>query len=227
MSSPAPVYPYSIAASPIDLTTLEAVTDYLAQNEGAIISPDAATEDNLKIQALITGLSQSWLTKTGRSSLNSVGSFNEVYDGNGSFRLFLDNWPILIIISVQVFPYTLPLSTSLGQFGVFIERSQKSIAIRPGGLGTLTSPGYGPQATCFLQGIGNMQVQYTGGYNGIPNDIFEAVTWQVAQAYKKRDSINIESMSMGGGAGSTSFVKWDWTPEIKATLRDYTKIYVG
>ena len=105
----------------------------------------------------------------------------------------------------------------------------RSIAIRPQGAGGLqTTLGYpcGWQYQ-FTMGIGNVLVQYTGGFDGIPNDIFEAVTWQVAQSYKKREAINVDSQNMGGGAGSVTYSKWDWTPEIKQLLRDYTKIVVS
>ena len=229
MSNPAPIYPYTNTPAPVDLTTLAAVKDYLAQDQGAVIAPGADTADDLKIQAIITGCSQMWLTKTGRASLNSVGTYSEFYDGNGSIRLFLDNYPVVSVTNLQVNNQTIPQSTAVGVGGWFIERPGRSIAIRPRGAGGLqTTLGYpcGWQYQ-FTMGIGNVLVQYTGGFDGIPNDIFEAVTWQVAQSYKKREAINVDSQNMGGGAGSVTYSKWDWTPEIKQLLRDYTKIVVS
>ena len=230
MSAPAPIFPYSSLYGSIDLTTLQAVKDYMGTAEGAIVAPGADNADDTVIQAIITGLSQYWLNQTGRASLNSVLSYNEFYDGGGSPRLFLDNYPIVSVQSLVVNNITIPQSTAVGQGGWFIERSQKSLALRPTGAGGLNTtvgyPGYG-FAYNFYCGIGNVQVQYMAGYNGIPNDIFEAVAWQASQAYKKREQINLESMQMGGGTGGANYVKWDWTPEIRSVLNSYKKIAIS
>lgn len=230
MSAPAPIFPYSSLYGPIDLTTLQAVKDYLGTEEGAVVAPGAADADDVIIQAIITGLSQYWLNQTGRTSLNSVQNFNEFYDGSGSFRLFLDNYPIVSVTSLQVNNCNIPQSTGVGVGGWFIERSGKSLALRPTGAGgvqtTVGYPGLGPGYT-FCMGVGNVQVQYSAGYAGIPNDIFEAVAWQSAQAYKKREQINLENLQMGGGTGGANYVKWDWTPEIKSTLNSYKRIAIS
>lgn len=231
MSAPAPIYPYTNTPAAIDLTVLAAVKDYIAQGGGAVISAPALIADDTIIQGLITGCSQMWLTKTSRTTLNSSASYTENYDGNGSIRLFPDNWPLISVASLQVNGQAIPPSVAVGQAGYFIERSKRSIALRPvGASGVQTTIGFGygyPFKFDVQGGPGNVALIYTAGYTGIPNDIFEAVTWQVAQAYKKRESINLESLQMGGGAGSSTYVKWDWTPEVKATLRDYTKVVVS
>jgi hypothetical protein len=131
-----------MATNPIDLTTVNTVQAYLKLNAGAaIVTPEAAAYDDDLIQGMITGLSQHWPTQTGRASLNTTADVSEYYDGNGSYHIFTDNWPINSVALVQVGNQTVPASPSFAAFGYFVERSKKSIAIRPGGAGALQCSG--------------------------------------------------------------------------------------
>ena len=232
--NPAPIYPYTNTPAAIDLTTLQAVKDYLATDQAAIVDPTAANADDLKIQAIITGLSQYWLTQTGRNTLNSIESYGpEFYDGPGGAILFLENWPLQSVSALSIDNVNVPQSTAVAVPGWVVQGNnplqRKSIALRAGGAGGLvTTVGYPVRFVYrFNMGIQNVSVTYTAGYDGIPNDVFEAVTWQAAQAYKRREQINLESMNMGGGAGSANYVKWDWTPEVRGTLNSYKKIVIS
>jgi hypothetical protein len=219
-----------MATNPIDLTTVDAVQAYLKLNAGAaIVTPEAAAYDDDLIQGMITGLSQHWLTQTGRASLNTTADVSEYYDGNGSYHIFTDNWPINSVALVQVGNQAVPASPSFAAFGYFIERSKKSIAIRPGGAGASTIqqgyPGGSPQK--FWSGIGNVLLAYNHGYDGTPADIGEAVTWQVAQAYRRREHVDKKSITMGGSAGATTYYDWEWSPDVLRVLNSYKRIAVG
>ena len=217
-------------ANAIDLTDVNAVTSYLKQNAGAaIISGEAAAYDNDLIQGMITGLSQHWLTQTGRASLNSLEDVSEVYDGNGSWHLFTDNWPINSIASLAINGQALPFSNDYQTFGIYIERSKKSVAIRPGGAGggqviVVGFGGIGPYK--FYMGRGNVFISYNYGFDGAPADIGQAVTWQVAQAYRRRDHVDKKTMAMGAGAGNTTYYDWEWSPDVMRVLNSYKRVAV-
>jgi hypothetical protein len=143
----------------IDLTWLSQVKDFVE------VSPTNTKDDQI-IANQITAFSQWVLTYCSRDTLNSTSTFTEVYDGNGSQRLFLRNSPIQSLTSVQVGPVVEPLSSGFATYGVFIEQSQKSIAFRQGYAGTYTStffPG-GCSRGSFWKGLGNVQVVYVAGY---------------------------------------------------------------
>jgi hypothetical protein len=144
--------------NPIDLTWLSQVKAF-AEVQGP--------KDDGIISDQITAFSKWVLTYCGKDTLNTVQSFNEIYNGNGSFRLFLRNSPIQSLSLVQVGPTALPLSQGFNQAGVFIEQSGKSIAIRAvGNSGSEISNFYPSLGNgySFWKGVGNVQVQYTAGY---------------------------------------------------------------
>jgi hypothetical protein len=98
MSLQAPVYPFSQSIPPnfnIDLTTVQAVRDY-AQVKG--------TGDDNQIQMIITAFSQEFLRITGRSNMDGTlpiqspfvaqQYYDEWYDGSGTLRQFVRNFPI-------------------------------------------------------------------------------------------------------------------------------------
>lgn len=214
----------------IDLTCVDAVTSYLQLNAGAaIVTQQAAQYDDDLIQGMITGLSQHWLTQTSRASLNTTEDIVEIYDGNNSYHIFTDNWPINSVASVLINNYSIPTSANVTAYGWFIERSTKSIAIRPGGAGggQAVTVGFGPgNPATFWKGIGNVTLSYNFGYDGTPFDVHEAVTWQVAQAYRRREHIEKKSISMGAGAGQTTYFDWEWSPDVMRVLNSYKRVPV-
>lgn len=156
-----------MTANPIDLSTVAIVESYLAA------ASNPALDAN--VQALISSASQYWLWRTGLSTLNSVASYDEWRDGNGSDRLFLWNRPIIAVQAVNVFGNSIPQSTGPTKPGWVIDSTLKSIALRnlsssprpfinvPPWGGTFRNGGsfYG-----FARGIQNIEIQYLAGYPG-------------------------------------------------------------
>jgi hypothetical protein len=208
-----------MSADPIDLTTLPAVKS-LAEVQGSA--------DDVEIQGLITGFSRYILTRTGRDSLNSAPSYVEVYDGNGSFRMFLRNSPILTITSLMVNGVEQAASPGYGRGGYFIEQSGRSIAIRPGGSGTVfltNSYPSGGLPFSFVKGIGNIQVSYTAGYTVVPADL-EFTCRTVCATYTKRKAwldLKSKSLSAQGGVGTTSYRDWEMAPHDDRVILSYQR----
>ena len=146
----------------IDLTTLANV-----KNRAEV----SGNGDNDEIQAAITGFSQWLVNWSGKTSLNSVASLAETYNGNGNLRLFLRSNPIVNVSSVTVGGIALPESGGPLAWGWFIESSKRSIAIRSGN-NSVASFGYqssrvnwaGGGGPRFAIGVGNVQVTYAAGF---------------------------------------------------------------
>lgn len=157
--------------SPIDLTTVELVKNWLSKSGTA----SANETDDPNIQLCITAASMYWLWRTGRgaqnnsvpaqSPFNQPVSFSETYDGNGKSSMFLRNSPISSVQSLIVNGITIPQSTAWNQMGWVVEADGKRISIRAGG-GTniqLVSQ-YALGRLIFNKGTQNVSVQYTAGY---------------------------------------------------------------
>lgn len=147
--------------SPIDLTTIDGVKAYLSGGGSQVSSAD----DDL-IQDAITAFSQWALSFTGRDSLSGVALYTEIYDGNGSYRIFTRNSPILAVSSIQVNGVTVQPSSAYNTPGYYIELEKRSIAIRSGGNASFTVNSFsgGSLPYAFLKGFGNIQIVYSAGY---------------------------------------------------------------
>jgi hypothetical protein len=100
--------------------------------------------------------------------------FNEFYDGSGSDRQFLRNWPVQSVVSVTVGGVALPLATpgSTNGVGIVIDGSKKSISMRGGS--RIPTRGYAGSYSrgndCsgnvgrFFRGQQNVNVDYIAGF---------------------------------------------------------------
>jgi hypothetical protein len=162
-----------MAANVIDLTTVDAVADYLNQPENLDVS---------LIQGLVTSYSQAILTRTGRGNLSSIKTYSETYSGTGSNRQQLRNYPILSVTSLVVGTTPIPQSPGPNRAGWVIDTagSQAALAIispnwvgnwsaaespwRGGNWGGGNAPPLGNAQYCFVQGVMNVAVTYQAGY---------------------------------------------------------------
>jgi hypothetical protein len=162
----------------LDLTNLDLVHQYTGVRGGA--------EDTI-IQLCITAASVSWIWMTGRgpegyvpaqSPFVSPQAYDEFYDGNGSARQFVRNWPITAVTGLYVGGQSISASSG-GQPGFLIDQSKKSISIT--GAYRQHSffscpPNLGRTPGGFPEGIQNVEVQYTAGFSMVPPDVVMACT---------------------------------------------------
>ena len=194
----------TVSPSAIDLTTLQAVKDW-AEVKGA--------GDDAIIQAAITGFSKYVQVRTGRDALASIQGFVDVYDGNGSQRMLLRNYPITELTSVMVDGATADIAASYGIAGVAIIEKAQGIGFVFGSSGR------------FGSGFGNIQVAYSAGYSEVPADLEIAAREAVATNYKRRAwaDMKSKSVSIQGGTGTTTYQSWMLTPQIEAIIDSYTR----
>ena len=169
--------------NPIDLTTAQNVADYLDPLN--LATAPAAELRNIAL--LITSASEYFLWRTGRgpqsgafpaaSPFVSPQSYTDTYDGTGTNRLPLKNWPIQSVASVQIGVVQIPASFGPSSPGWYIDATQKYLNIRLGlgPIGTVSFPSL-PMAWQGLQGNGpnwgsghprdiqNVLVSYTAGF---------------------------------------------------------------
>lgn len=210
LSAPPPVdaqvfASYSVtSADNIDLTTLAAV-----KNRAEVKSDS----EDAEIQALITGFSQYVLTRTCRDTLNQIKDFTEIYDGNGAHRLRLRNTPIISVASVKINGQAQDISSGYGVQGITIVDDDKIIAFSYDSCGR------------FTRGIGNIQVIYRAGYNGVPLDLEKLSREVIARAVKRKAWLGMKSKSISvqGGTGSTQYVDYELSKEEVELLGWYTR----
>jgi hypothetical protein len=210
--------------SPIDLTTIANVYDYLGQ------IPD----DDARLQTLVTNYSQNVLTRTSRSNLAAVESYTEVYSGNGRNQMQLREYPIVTVTSLVINGQTIPQSQAWNNPGWAIDPEGESTSIvllgTPGRFGageTVTqSAWFGTQSYRFFKGMLNVNVAYTAGYDGTPEDLQQAATELVALMYRRRQWIGQVTVNQPQ-VGTTSYLRLEMEIGTKGVIDRYTKRFLA
>jgi hypothetical protein len=189
-----------VTPNAIDLTTLAAV-------KSVHNIPDNITTDDQKMQDLITEVSQYWLDRTIRGSLNSVVQYSERYDGKGRDTLMLRYYPIRSVVSLKINGRLIPESTGYGVAGWMISDTGDQLIL---------VGGYE-----FCRGRLNVEVVYTAGFDAVPFDVKGAVTKQVAVYFKRQKTIDQASLALPEGGGQTNWRSWEIPPEVERVIGLY------
>lgn len=223
-----------MSANGIDLTTLAAIKAWLVTT--------ANTDDQI-IQDAITSFSAYVLRRTGRGPLDGTiptsspfvapVAYDDFYDGTGTLRQPVRNWPITAVSAVNINGIAAPQSTSPQVPGWVVDGDKKFISFRgtgnPRGYGGFA--GYGGWGAnprmqgCgigFVNGIQNIEVVYTAGFSGVPYDLEMTARKVVSLYYKRRGYIGQRSQMMAAGAGTVSYFEDDMSPEDRAVLHYYS-----
>lgn len=219
-----------LPTNPIDLLTVQDLSDW-SNTPSAI---DGNTGYNVQIynilQETITGFSQTVLWMTGRTAGYFTGngsggyqSFTEVRNGNGSSSMGVLNGPIQSVTSVQVGPITYSESTAWNQGGYFVVQGSQFIALRRGTMGFPSGyPLYGP-VWYFTPGIGNVTLEYTGGYETPPYDIVIAALKACTVIISKRLREDEGARSTPQTGSISNYRAWKWPPEVEQTILAYRR----
>lgn len=211
--------------------------NYATTNDVGIVQPLLpASIDTSLLSSLITSISQLFYDLCGRDvtydadgnvtggMFSAVTTYTEYADGNGGTRLFPRNAPIQSVTSIQVGSTSIPASTGLTSPGYVIDQSKRFIAIRPGGGGSGTFSNWGAGlAWKFCEGVQNIQLVYSAGYNGVPLDLQEAATKAVALNYMRRTRPDLASENMPS-AGTTSYRGFALQPEVWLVVNKYKRM---
>ena len=129
-----------------NLTTLDNVKAWLGSE---------TTTDDLLLNRLIQQVSRFILSYLQRPSL-FLQTYRDVYDGSGSSRIMLRQWPVLSVSSLTVGAQSISAAASFGQPGYAVSPWD---GMPPGPPQSLDLNGY-----VFCRGIGNVAVEYDAGY---------------------------------------------------------------
>ena len=201
----------------INLTTLAHVKSWAEAN---------SDDDDFIIQLCIAAFSKMALNRTGRDTLSTIKQFTEVKDGNGSMLLFLRNYPIAALTSVQVNSINVAISTGYGVAGVAVHGDRRnSIVVQKNMLGFATLPSfYGTYFPYFCHGFNNVQVIYTAGYGCVPVDLEQCATEVVSVNYKRKAWQDLKSKALTAqGSGTTSYRDWEMSPGQERVIDDYKR----
>jgi hypothetical protein len=182
----------------------------LALVKAEIGSGITGTVSDSSIEEFITDLSQDWLQRCGVYSLSTLYTVNENYNGTGTYRLPLRQY-YTSITKLTIGIKIVPQSTAVDIPGWFLDDSGRYIYLRGG-------------QYCFLHGSQNINVQGQAGYNGIPGDVQRAFTRHCALEFKRKDSINMKSMSLSGGGSTTYLNDVDLPPSILRVIRNHSRL---
>lgn len=230
-----PVTEYVSVVSPVTGTTFTA-TFALAHSTTPVAITD---QTDLIISRLITAASAYILRRTRRvnadgsipttSTFSATAAFNEWYDGNGNYRMFLRYSPIVSVQALTVNGITIPASTGFSSPGYVIDQSGRSLVLRSAtpyqggsfGSGTWYVNNFGPIYN-FARGIQNINVQYTAGFTSIPYDLADACIQMVGYTYRSRGWIGQQQAVQAENVGTIQYVKWTIPPMTEEVIRRYT-----
>ena len=201
------------------------------------------TTDDQQIQDCITAFSDYVLYLTSRGPQN--GSFptespfvqpvqyDEVYDGSGTPRQQVNNWPVTAVASVNINGLAVPQSTNVNTPGWVVDGDGKFISLRGGMNQTVAtfqnyrSQGVGSSFMYgggFSPGIQNVEIVYTAGFNGVPPDLEMATRKTVALNYVRRGWIGQKSRALAQGAGTVTYGTWEMDDDCKTIIYKYRRM---
>jgi hypothetical protein len=161
------------------------------------------------IEEFITDLSQDWLQRCGVFSLSTLYDVTETYDGSGTHRLKTRQVPINSVAKLTIWTRVIPESTGPTVVGWGIEDNQNFIFLR---------------GCRFPRGTQNIQVTYEAGADGVPGDVQRAFTRHCALEFKRKDSINLKSVSLASGGTTTYLSNDELPPDILRVIRNHSRI---
>lgn len=199
-----------------DLITVAELIEYANLQQATLTVEDIGQE-------CISGFSMAFYRYAGRTPglYTAIQTLDEFYDGNGGAILWPDNAPVNTVTGLFVNGEAIPQSTSVDVPGWFIDRDQHSIKMRSApwaaSAATFSNTDWGVWAgVCpyrFSHGLGNVEVQYTAGYDACPPDLLLAALKQCTIYLNRR--LREDERSHGiPGTGTTSYASWSWSPDV-------------
>jgi|SRR5690554_2744048 len=181
-----------------DLTTITAVKEYI---------PEATDDDNDILTKLITRASKFIKNHTDRELNKTV--FKEAIDGDNSCELFVSEYPIISVENIKInnaIVYENGTAKDGNNYYIYQD------------IGIIRRSIYWPKD------FQNIEVNYTAGYETIPEDLEQAVIELVAFKFMNKDFIGLGSHSLGDE--NLSFKRKDIPEEILSVIECYKKVNI-
>lgn len=184
-----------------DLTTLPVIKEWLRET----------TNDNdallSRMLSAASGFVQEYIDRDLTSQV-----YTEYVNGNGKSAIFVANYPVTAIASLEIggsLIQALALGASTGVGWVANLRKNGRIDL------------INRQFNC---GVGNVKVVYTAGYSPIPASIVQVVCELVGVRYKEQDRIGLVSKSLAGE--TIAFTQKDMSSSNKTALGPFRRTFM-
>lgn len=177
------------------LTNVENVKQYLGIN---------SEQDDALLQSLVqsaSGFIQSWLNRQ-----FELQEYTDVWDGTDLYTYMFKAYPVQSISSVVVNSINVPASSGPKISGYAFD--ERRLVIR----GNYT----------FLKGLLNCSVTYRAGFDDVPFEIEQACIELIANRYKEKDRIGLQSKGLAGE--TIAFSMKDMPADVKTILTNYKKV---
>lgn len=191
-----------------DLCTLPQVREWLTLATAQI-------GDNDLLTRLITACSAGIKDYVQRPLLSA--SYTESYNGTGTSRLVLRNFPITAVTSLLIGNVAVTQAPNPTAYGFLFDGDVLYLSTA----GAATAPNVG---NIFPAGNQNVQVVYTAGYADTPDDIVQACVEFVAYKYNQRKHIGRKSDNIQAGGMGTTYQEGYMPPEVKLMLNKYKRV---
>ena len=188
------------------------------------------------IGKLITSASNYWLWATGKGGGGQVPTaspfvapqpYNEWYNGNGNLQLFLKQTPITTVTLLQINGVTVPASAGWSNPGYVIDGEGKSLLIRSNGVSGRGGYGFGSVGRgCgygFSNGVQNINVQYSAGFNGVPPDVLDGCTEMVAVNFQRRRYLDQDQNAAPQTIGTITYSKLEVPKRVASIMDNYSR----
>lgn len=184
----------------VDLTTLVVARAWLGITDNS---------QDVLLTRLITSTSRSILNSLNRGDLHSQ-AYTETYDGSGTNRLTLINFPVTAVSAVTIDGISIPAALNTYDYGFGFDAYSVHLT----------------NNLIFTRGKQNVSVTYTAGYASIPEDIEQATLLalqNMVQVQKMDTTIGSESTGgysvsyRQGAAGALP-------PEVQQLLKTYRRV---
>jgi|ERR1044071_1695302 hypothetical protein len=183
----------------------------LAQAKTFLKIPNATTSEDSFLESLINNVSSLASRYCARTFVSTA--FTEYYDGDGSDKLYLRNYPIVSIANLY--------DDLLRTFGAdsAIDITNDVLIHAGAGIVQLWN-----NESAFAKGKANIKIVYNAGYASIPYDLQHATLLMVLFAYKRQyqdQRIGIQSETIGDR--TTTFSNDDIPNEAQLILDRYVR----
>ncbi len=131
--------------------------------------------------------------------------YTEVRNGHGGLSLFFANYPVSAVAQVSVDGNAIPAAQGFWDAGYTF--TDKLLSLR---------------GFRFRQGLNNVALVYTAGYDATPPDLEQAIIELVAFSFKERGHIGLQSATFQGQ--TTSFTVADLPATVKAVLDHWRRV---
>lgn len=184
-------------ADPADLTTVEAVKQYLGTT---------TTVESAEVQRLVTAASKYLVSALSRP----VKSASITWDTNGNGRtvLYLPVQPVTAVSSAAIAGEAALAAATPGGTDEGYLVSGMTLVLRGGRV--------------WSRGVLNVRVVYTAGYATVPPEIEQGTIELVAARLRERDRVGIQSRSLG--PESVTFAREDLPPTVKRLVDQWRRV---